>query len=242
MTVTSVYGGVDYREANSASIILNGNLTLASDLTFENITINTPAAGKSINCDYNNFTVGEGVVCTGTKDVAINVGYRIGSGAITAEDVSCHEDCTVKVTSGTWSILRGGNMRTASATPIGTIDNGVKVNIHISGGEFTYDGVNATSAVGMNGCDGTVYMSITGGNFAGVVCGIHRTGSNTTDRVAEFDGDITMAITGGTFAKGVTLYHTADTPKVRGTAMLITSNALKSAVDTNGFSNTSLID
>ena len=242
VTLTSVYGGVDYREANSASIILNGNITLASDLTFENITINTPSAGKSINCDYNNFTVGDGVVCTGTKDIAINVGYRIGSGALTAEDVSCHEDCTISVHSGTWSILRGGNMRTASATPIGTIDKGVKLTINISGGEFTYDGVNATSAIGMNGCDGDVEMNVTGGSFKGGVYGIHRTGSNTGNTVAQFNGNITMNITGGTFAKEIALYHTADTPKVNGEAVLTLSSNLKSVTDYNDFTKIDFVD
>lgn len=242
VTVTSVYGGVDYREVNSASIILEGNITLASDLTLENVTINSTSAGKSINCNYNNFTVGEGVVCTGTKDIAINVGYRIGSGAITAEDVSCHEDCTVKVTSGTWGLLRGGNMRTSGTNPIGTIDKGVKVIINISGGEFTYDGVNATSAVGMNGCEGDVYFNISGGNFKCGVHGIHRTGTNSTGISPSFGGSIYMSITGGTFAKTISLYHTADTPKVSGDAEITVSHSLKSMVKLDDFSNANFVD
>ncbi|MBQ4557674.1 MAG: S-layer homology domain-containing protein [Clostridia bacterium] len=242
VTVTSVYGGVDYRETNSASIILEGNITLASELTLENVTINTSSAGKSINCNYNNFTVGEGVVCIGTKDIAVNVGYRIGSGAITAYDVSCHEDCKISITSGTWSILRGGNMRTASATPIGTVDKGVTLNISISGGEFTYDGVNATSAVGMNGCDGNVVFNISGGSFTGGVYGIHRTGSNVTGTVAQFNGNIAMNITGGTFAKEIGLYHTADTPKVNGDAVITISNSLKSVAKLDGFDKTNFVD
>ena len=242
VTITSVYGGVDYRETNSASILLEGNLTLASELTLENVTINTATAGKSINCGYNNFTVGEGVACTGTKDVSINVGYRIGSGALTVEDVSCHEDCKINVTSGTWSLLRGGNMRTASGTPVGTIDKGVTLTISISGGIFNYDGVNATSAVGMNGCDGDVVFNISGGSFTGGVYGVHRTGSNTTGSVAQFNGNITMNITGGTFAKEIGLYHTADTPKVKGDAVITIANSLKSVAKINDFTKTNFVD
>ena len=104
-------------------------------------------------------------------------------------------------------------MRTASGTPVGTIDKGATLTISISGGIFNYDGVNATSAVGMNGCDGDVVFNISGGSFAGGVYGIHRTGSNTTGDVAQFGGNITMNITGGIFAKEIGLYHTADITK-----------------------------
>ncbi|MBQ8835979.1 MAG: S-layer homology domain-containing protein [Clostridia bacterium] len=242
VTITSVYGGVDYREINSAVVDMSGNLTLASDLTFENVKINTSSAGKAICCNYNNFTVGEGVVCTGTKDIAINVGYRIGSSAITSEDVSCHEDCTITVASGTWAILRGGNMRTSPANPIGTVDKGVTLTYNISGGDFTYTGVNATAAVGMNSCDGDVVMNISGGNFTGGVYGVHRTGTNTTGTSATFGGSITMNITGGTFAKEVGLYHTADTPEVQGDVVLNISESLKSVVKTDGFTKINFVD
>ena len=133
-------------------------------------------------------------------------------------------------------------MRTASATPIGTVDKGVTLNISISGGEFTYDGVNATSAVGMNGCDGNVVFNISGGSFTGGVYGIHRTGSNVTGTVAQFNGNIAMNITGGTFAKEIGLYHTADTPKVNGDAVITISNSLKSVAKLDGFDKTNFVD
>ena len=242
VTVTSVWDGVDYRNTDSAAINLGGNLTLASDITLENVTINTTTAGFAISCNYNNFTVGEGVECTGTKDIAINAGYRIASSALTAEDVSCHDDCTVSVASGTWSFLRGGNLRTSSANPISTVDKGATVAINISGGNFTYTGINATAAVGMNGCDGDAVMNITGGTFAGGVYGVHRTGSNTTGTSASFKGNVTMNITGGTFAKEIGLYHTADTPTVQGSAVLTASESFKSVVKTDGFTKTNFID
>lgn len=246
IVITSVYDGVDYREKNGAVINMSGNLTLGGDTTIDSIKINSTASALAINCCYNNLTIGEDVACTLANpshvNTSVNVGYRIGSSALTAEDVSCHEDCTVSIASGTWGLIRGGNMRTAPGNPIGTIDEGVKVNIHISGGEYPYTGVNATAAVGMNGCDGTVNFSITGGNFAGGVYGVHRTGSNTTGAKAEFNGDISMSITGGTFAKGVGLYHTADTPKVKGTAFLLASESLKSVINTDGFDGTNYID
>ncbi len=242
VTVTSLYGGVDYRETNGAQLLVGGGITLASPITFEELAINTTASGKSINCNYNNFTVAKGVTCTGVGDLAINGGYRIGAGALTPEQVSCHEDCTISIASGTWSILRGGNMRTSETNPIGTIDKDVTHTVSISGGKFTYDGVNATSVVGMNGCDGNAVLNISGGSFAGGVYGIHRTGSNTTGTFAEFNGDIIVNITGGTFAKGVALYHTADTPKVKGSAIATVKNDLKSVMNLSDFDKANYID
>lgn len=242
VTVTSVYGGVDYREVNGAQLLVGGGITLASPITFENLAIKTTASGKSINCNYNDFTVLQGVTCTGVGDIAINVGYRIGAGALTPEQVSSHSDTTVSIAGGTWSILRGGNMRTAEGNPIGTIDKGVKHTINISGGKFTYDGVNANTAVGMNGCDGDVYFNVSGGEFAGGVYGIHRTGSNTTGYKASFNGNIYLNIVGGTFAKPVSIYHTADTPSVLGDAEITVTHALKSMVKLDDFTKATFVD
>ena len=233
VTVTSVYGGVDYREMNSAQLLVAGGITLASPITFENLSIKTTASGKSINCNYNNFTVLSGVTCTGVGDIAINGGYRVEAGALTPKQVSAHNDCTISVASGTWAILRGGNMRTAAGVPIGTIDSGVKHTVNISGGIFTYDGVNANTAVGMNGCDGDAYFNISGGEFVGGVYGIHRTGSNTTGNAATFNGNLYMNITGGKFGKEIGVYHTADTPKIKGEESLSVDSNVDAIVKYN---------
>lgn len=240
VTVTSVYGGVDYRTTKNAGITLTGSWTLGSEMTFENVKINT-VAGQSLNAQYNNLTIGEGVVMTG-GEFALNVGYRIGAGALTPEDVSCHKDCTVKVASGKWALLRGGNMRANPADPVGTVDKGVNLSICISGGEFTNKSVNANSGIGMNGCDGYVNFEISGGNFAGSVAGIHRTGTNTTDTKASFGGHIFVKITGGTFASAFRLYHTADTPEVQGRAQLTLTKNMESFVMQDGFGVVEFID
>ena len=219
VTITSVYGGVDYRTQNSARLNVSGALTLASALTLENITINTTQSDYSISCCYHDLTVGEGVSCLGNT-LAINVGYRIGGGALTPEEVSCHADCTVKVASGKWTLLRGGNHRTTPGTAIGTIDKGVTVSIDISGGEFASIGVHTTAALGMNDCDGTVYMEISGGKFTGDVYAISRMGSNMTADTATYSGSVTLKITGGEFARSVAEYQEADVKAV-GTVTLV---------------------
>ncbi len=246
ITITSLYGGIDYRETNDAVLNFSGNITLGGDTTFDSIILNETANALAINCCYNNLTIGEDVECTTANPAhvlpSINFGYRIGSSALTVEDVSCHSDCTLSIAGGKWSLVRGGNMRTNSGNPIGTIDSGVTVTLNILGGEFTYSGVNTTCAVGMNGCEGNVVMNISGGTFNGSVYGIHRTGSNTTGINADFGGNLTMNITGGSFTGNVGLYHTADTPKVNGTAKLIIADKYKSVVNVNDFDKVENID
>ena len=243
VTVTSVYGGVDYRETNGAKLLVGGSVTLASELTFENLSIETTASGKAINCKYNSFTVLDGVSCTGVGNMVINGGYNIAAGAIDAETVSCHEDCTISIASGSWLLVRGGNCRSSGGVqPVGTVDKGVTITVNISGGEFTYSGVNAMAAVGMNSCDGDVYFNISGGNFTGGVYGIHRTGSNTSGTAASFSVKIYMNITGGTFAKTVGLYHTADTPTVEGEAVITVKKDLESVVNFDGFTETNIVE
>ena len=230
ITVTSVYGGVDYRAKNSAKLSVSGSVTLASALTLENLDIDVTASGKGFNCNYNNFTVANGVNCTGDEQLAINAGYRIGAGALSPEQVSAHKDCTISIASGTWSVLRGGNMRTSGTNPIGTIDKGVKHTVNISGGKFTYVGVNANTAVGMNGCDGDVYFNVSGGEFFGGVYGVHRTGTNSTGTTAAFNGNLYMNVTGGIFHKEISIYHTADTPEIKGEKSLVVDPSLADKV------------
>ena len=241
VTVTSVYDGVDYGATASAALVPSGSLTLASDFCFENVSIQPSASACYINCNYNDLTIGEGVTSPSKNLPSINVGYRLESGAMTPEEVSCHADCTVRVASGKWLVIRGGNMRTNGATPIGTIDKGVKLSIFISGGEFTYTGVNANTAIGMNGSEGDVYFEISGGNFIGGVYGISRTGTNTTGIKPVFSGNFEMKVTGGTF-KDIGLYHTADTPTATGTTVLTITKELSSVAKTSDFATVNVVE
>lgn len=218
VTVTSVYDGVDYRDTKRAGMTIKAGIVLWSDLTFENVDFKVEVNGQAITAQYNNLTIGEGVNCTGSYDLAINGGYRIACDALDPEDVSCYEDFTLSVASGRWALVRGGNMRGSAKSPIGTIkhpqENTVyMITVKISGGEFTNTGVNATSAVGMNDCEGYVTFEISGGTFAGNVYGIHRIGSTNGQESPGYDCIFNMRITGGTFTNKVGLFQDADAEK-----------------------------
>lgn len=245
VTITSVYGGVDYRKTG-AKLNISGIITLLSDVKLENVNIHATASSQCFNVGYNNFTVGDGVVCTqdeGVTPLSINAGYRLASGVISAETVSCHEDCTITVKSGTWDFVRGGNNRTDPLCPVGTVDKGAKLSIYISGGTFTHVGtLDVNTATGKNNVDGEVYMEISGGDFAGDVAAVCNVGTNKTSTPAAINGDITLKILGGTFGGRVALYHSDSAPRVSGNANLVVARTHDNVVDKNGYTSVEVID
>lgn len=231
ITITSTYGGVDYAKTKGAKLELGGTFMFGGDCMIENVDIVYKTSGNGFYCGYHNVTFGDGVTCTRadgiSADWSVNAGYAIGIGGVTREDVSCHEDCTITVNSGTFSIFRGGNIRSNAAYPVGSVDKGVKLNCIIGGGTFTYVGANVTTGTGMNGCDGDLYFEINGGEFAMPVFGVCRIGSNTTGYTPTFGGSLTVKITGGIFKGEVGLYQSADSPRVKGGSTLILGGSAK---------------
>lgn len=243
VVITSVYDGVDYRKTNGAILNVKGVLSLSSAVTLENVTLNVPNSGQSICCGYNNFTVGEDVECIGENALTINAGYRLASGVITSETVSCHEDCTISIASGTWDYICGGNQRTNSLNQFGTVDAGVKLSIYISGGEFVHVGtLNINTMTGQSGVDGEVYMEISGGKFAGDVCGVCRPGSNDTGVTPSVSGKLTLKVTGGEFGGRIALYQNSDCPAVSGSSEFMVSKACASTISSEGFATVTVID
>lgn len=242
VVITSVYDGVDYRKSG-AQLNVSGIITLLSDVKFENVNLEAVYDGQCINCGYNNLTIGKGVECLGDKVIPINAGYRIASGTILPETVSCHEDCTIRIESGKWDYVCGGNNRTNSLCPFGTVDEGATVSVIITGGEFTHVGtINVNTATGQNSVAGNVYMEISGGTFAGDISAICRAGSNNLDTAPQISGDVTLKITGGTFGGKINLYQSSESPAANGSAILVIGKPYEALADVTGFTSVSVID
>ncbi len=242
IVITSVYGGVDYRE-KGAKLNIDGFITLLSDVNIENLNIAGMSDGQGFNCGFNNFTVGEGVVCGGDHKLSITAGYRIASGTITAETISCHEDCTISIASGDWKFVRGGNQRTDPKNQFGTIDAGAKLSIFISGGTFSHVGtIDVNTVVAQNSVLGDVYMEISGGSFAGDVCVIGRAGTNNTDTTPVISGNVTLKVIGGEFGGRIALYQNDDSTRVSGTSTLVLGRIYTDVAVTDGFDSVSVID
>ena len=205
VTVTSVYGGVDYAKTAGAKLILRSSLFSESALTFENITLHAAASGQGIYMQYHDLTIGEGVVCTAdpgvTVPLSLNAGYTVQLAGTATEKFDCTRDCTITVNSGTWSILRGGNKRAKPEYAVASTAAGTKLSIIVSGGEFVATG-SANTATGQNDMRGELYVEINGGSFASPFYVFSRIGTNTAGDVVYADGRATVKVTGGDFKAG----------------------------------------
>ncbi len=218
ITVTSVYNGVDYRQDAkvNAKLYLSGSIYFNGDFEFTNVTFETVAAATKIVCNYNDITFGEGfstVNNIGGFSVLI-VGHDVVSKWQTEEKLSCANDCTINVNSGTFTYLRGGNYRAYSTAQsryaYGTVKKGVKVNINVNGATFnrgdsagTLDGAGSTlsSALGQNGLEAgaTVNLTVKSGTFAGSIFAVPRMNPYPSSGTPSVKGTININLIGGRF-------------------------------------------
>lgn len=216
ITITSVYDGVDYRTAGngSAKITLSAGTYLNGDFEFANVNIEADASALKIVCNYNDVTFGKGVSCSvksGGHAVLI-FGHDVVSRWQTEDVLSCKEDCTLTVDSGTFTYLRGGNYRAASTNvspyAYGTVKSGVTANIIVNGGTFAREdgssnfsssGGTLSSALGQNGMEkgATVNLTINGGRIAGSVFAVPRLNPYPSTGAPTIAGDINITVNGG---------------------------------------------
>lgn len=216
ITITSVYNGVDYRtEGNgSAKITLSASTYLQGDFEFNNVSFESDASSLKFVCNYNNITLGKGItntVKTGGHSVLI-YGNDVVSRWQTEDKLSCKEDCTLNVESGTFTYLRGGNYRAVSSEEskfaYGTVKSGVTVNINVSGGSFAREdggsnystsGGTLSSALGQNGLESgaTVNFNLSGGKIYGALFAVPRLNPYPATGTPTIAGDINITVSGG---------------------------------------------
>jgi len=223
--ITSVWGGIDYRITSQASLILPHDIYFNGDYIFENISLIANKNNILVYLQYNSVIFGRGVQCVHgsgvSTDMAIVVGYNVIDARYhNAYQTSCHEDAEIIVRSGTWKYIRGGNRRVQSNSVFGTVDAGVDLVIKIEGGKFTASSGNDLCAVtGMNSVDGTVYMEISGGEFASPVYPIAYTGSKSSSATPYVSGNVTLKITGGKFnTASAAVFQSTSRPTLKSTA------------------------
>jgi hypothetical protein len=197
ITVTSVYGGIDYRQTNGARLVVgnqNGsaNMILAGDFVFEDLNIVTAGSksARAIICNGNNVVFGEGIECS-KRDGAPYI--SIIGGALD-EDVNRSYNVTVK--SGSYNNVCGSNK------------NGVhKGNsiLRIDGGLFEGD-VSATGIENENNIqEGSAELIINGGTFYG------KTGLLSTAK-----GKFDFEINGGEFRSDIVCLANGNNLEING--------------------------
>lgn len=261
ITVTSVdpYDGTDYRSTNNARIFMSASMYLNGDFEFTNVTFDYVASATKIACNYNNVTFGSGVSCTVSNgDYSVLIyGHDVVSKWQTDDILSCKEDCTLTVNSGTFTYLRGGNYRAYSAKQssytYGTVKKGATVNIIVNDGKFTksdgtsnFSGASGTlsSAIGQNGMESgaTVNLTVNGGTFAGSIFGIPRMNPYPSSGAPTVAGDINITVNGGVISGSgiqyLQTYKGAKNPKTTGAYSLTINGGTFPASSTRIFDAT----
>ncbi len=202
VTLTSVYGGVDYRKTNGAVIHMLNSFSIHGDFIIDDVDMIVEANSLMIIFNYNNVTIGKGVSVTlgsGFKTYPLLVvGMNLSVGGIPLDAVSLDGECNVEVNGGDWVYIRCGNRRSASAQPFGAITENGKLTVTINGGTFYNAGSTMhTSAVGMNSNHGECNLIINGGTIKGNVLCVGRAGTTTSTDKAEMTGTVNVTVNGG---------------------------------------------
>ena len=204
VTLTSVYGGVDYR-AKGALLNIGTNLFIGSDMHINNINMHHISSPK-IFCLGHNVKLGEGISSSYTaKPAAVFGGTNLQKDGVTVRSAQ-YFGFTLEVCSGEWLYVTGGSYREKEDAIIGVIGD---AKLIINGGSFIGAGKDdddreVVSGIAGSGLFGDLYMEINGGSFNSSVFGAAFCGMNGSRRIPGHLGDIHISITGGSF-KGTQL-------------------------------------
>lgn len=186
ITLTSVYGGVDYSKTNGAELVLESALGLFGETEFKDITIRAAAKNVMIFANGNKLTLGDGITSHMHKDSQTYV--TIAGGSVSASKSAATD---VTINSGIWQSVYGGDSAGGSAD--------VSVNLTVNGGEF----VGALVLGSADSFSGSINAEINGGKFyQGIYAATLSSNRSCFDGIVRltFDGGIPYATVGA--AKG----------------------------------------
>ncbi len=190
VTITSVYGGTDYRKTKSAAFVLGANFYCGGETVIDGIKIvsNTDYAG--IFANYYKLTIGKNVACGYNEANTTKYPCIIGGSHYSANKRSGE----VVINSGTWSRVRLGNSGTGAPT-------NTNVSLTINGGEYKeliyLSGSKSHSgdfSLTVNG--GTIHMGIFGTSMS-LVEETAEDGTTSLVDTMTYSGNMTITINGG---------------------------------------------
>lgn len=176
--LTSVYGGVDYRETNDAQIYFTANLFLFCPTVVDNIHLVSAKSPCYLVFNGYKSTIGKDVVCTTAPNISANVCIVAGA----RHNTFTVEKTDLTINGGTWHHVYGAS---TAAMDYPNLDTKLTVN----------DGVfyGNVSALGSGNQSGRGRLILNGGTFYGGVYGLTALATET------FDGEIDITVNGGTF-------------------------------------------
>lgn len=199
LTVTSVYGGVDFQAAG-AKIELVNHITLGGDTEFCNITLESRGLTSMIFCAGYKAVFGEGICGLRHMDggiteyISIYGGDRLQSNAVAGIGMAASD---ITVQSGDFEHVVLGNFRVHGGKNTLRTTSGEN-RLSITGGCFH----GSIKAVGMNHHAGDARVHITGGKFLCSLYGI-ATPVNVDADCNTVNGNVSIDIDGGEYHGGI---------------------------------------
>lgn len=177
LTISSLYGGIDYSATAGAKLILGASWYMAGDTVFCHVNLVAYAGTRVIMAYGHKIVIGNGVICT--LDGGANVyPYIYGGTFVTSGTIG---DTSVIVNSGTWQHVISGN-RSNTVTQNGT------AYLEINGGTVC----GYAAAAGRGTFNGNAVAVINGGLLCKGVYGIFSETSKKT-----YTGNISVTINAG---------------------------------------------
>ncbi len=203
VTITSVYGGVDYAKENSAEMVLFANFYCGGETEFCDITLTATERYQSIVAGGYKLHIGENVTTFPVKYYG-NYPCLVAGNASNGSNMNTE----MVIDSGMWDRVRGGSSDSAQRSNVSlTVNGGVfydftlasknghsgNISAVINGVEFrrgvsisAYDGTGATFS-------GNADLTINGGLFYGEI-------SVSRGNKGVADGSFNLKINGGNLA------------------------------------------
>ena len=175
VTVTSVYGGRDYRKTANAALYLSASYFCGGATEFRGLNIINTKNGVGIHGNFYKLTMGSGLVCTYEGDAT---GY---ASVLGGANNSKRGACNLTIDSGTWYRVRGG-----SSTDKDNLTYSITVTVN--GGKITdrlYGGPQGTYR-------GTMSLTVNGGEIVNGIMALIPTADTSV-----LAADVTVTVTGG---------------------------------------------
>lgn len=197
ITITSSHDGIDYRQTSGAewTVPKGMRFQLGGPVRFADLSIRTTATSNNfllVICNFNEFTMDQGVTASGFNYAAIGTALTIMGGCQDNLKNACGVDPRINIKGGEARIVafnRGSGCGTAQSP--GT------AYINISGGIIhnVFTGSHTKDVVG-----GNVEMTVSGGKFVDHIYG----GKYTSTYLA--GGTQKLTVTGGDFSECKRIY------------------------------------
>ncbi len=207
VTVTSVFGGVDYAKTAGAALYFGAPFFCGGETEFCDISIINTKNSLGIYGYFYPLTMGDGLTCSFEGDAT---GYMTVLGGATNPNGKA---CSLTINSGIWHRVRGGCSKGNAAKPYSvdlTINGGRvverafcgpdgafsgNIRLTVNGGTLQNGIVVFAPAADTDSFSGEIALSVNGGSIGGAIL------LSTNNAVGTYGGSFSVTLDGGDFSR-----------------------------------------